>query len=145
MIAEPLLGAVDSLLVDTDGIGGFDGSAPAPTIPTDRRINVLFVCSRNQWRSPTAERIFRNDPRFSVRSCGLSDKSPRRLREDDLTWAEIVFVMESKHRSRIIQQFRDAVGITPLHVLGIPDDYQFMDPELVDLLTERVEAVLNEP
>ncbi len=53
--------------------------------------------------------------------------------------------MESKHRSRIIQQFRDAVGITPLHVLGIPDDYQFMDPELVDLLTERVEAVLNEP
>ena len=109
------------------------------------RINVLFVCSRNQWRSPTAERIFRNDPRFSVRSCGLSDKSPRRLREDDLTWAEIVFVMESKHRSRIIQQFRDAVGITPLHVLGIPDDYQFMDPELVDLLTERVEAVLNEP
>lgn len=43
MIAEPRLGAVDSLLVDTDGIGGFDGSAPAPTIPTDRRINVLFV------------------------------------------------------------------------------------------------------
>ena len=35
------------------------------------RINALFVCSRNQWRSPAAERVFRDDARFSVRTRGL--------------------------------------------------------------------------
>ena len=102
------------------------------------RINTLFVCARNQWRSPTAERIFRDDPRLSVRSCGLSGRSPRQLREDDLIWADVIFVMETGHRARITGQFRVALGDTPIHVLDIPDDYQFMDPELVDLLTDRV-------
>lgn len=36
------------------------------------------------------------------------------------------------------------LGHTPLHVLDIPDDYQFMDPELIDLLQERVEACLSD-
>lgn len=103
------------------------------------RINLLFVCSRNQWRSPTAERVFRDDCRFNVRSCGLSAQSQRQIRESDLIWAEVVFVMEAKHRTRIQQQFRDALGETPLHVLDISDDYEFMDPELIDLIRERVE------
>lgn len=103
------------------------------------RIHLLFVCSRNQWRSPTAERVFRNDSRFSVRSCGLSVRSPRRLRQADLSWADVIFVMEAKHRARILGQFREAVGGTPLHVLDITDDYRFMDPELVELLKDRVE------
>ncbi len=108
------------------------------------RINTLFVCARNRWRSPTAERVFRNDARLSVRSCGLSAKSPRTLRADDLIWADLVFVMESKHGSRIRGEFRDALGGTPLHVLDIPDDYQLMDPELVELLTDRVEEYLRD-
>ncbi len=113
------------------------------TPPTSQqRLNTLFVCSRNRWRSPTAERIFRNDPRLNIRSCGLSSKSPRTLRPDDLIWADVVFVMESKHRSRILGEFRNALGGTPVLVLDIPDDYQFMDPELVELLTDRVEQYL---
>ena len=102
------------------------------------RIHVLFVCSRNRWRSPTAERVFRNDNRFAVRSRGLSVRSPRQLRDTDLIWADIIFVMEPKHRARILGQFRDAVGATPLHVLDIPDEYEFMDPELVQLIQDRV-------
>jgi predicted protein tyrosine phosphatase len=108
------------------------------------RIKALFVCARNRWRSPTAERVFRNDARLSVRSCGLSAKSPRTLRADDLNWADVVFVMESKHSERIRGEFQDALGGTPLHVLEIPDDYEFMDPELVELLTDRVEAYLRD-
>ena len=107
------------------------------------RLKTLFVCSRNRWRSPTAERVFRNDQRLSVRSCGLSSQSPRTLRAEDLVWADVVFVMESKHRSRILGEFRNALGGTPVHVLEIPDDYQFMDPELVELLTDRVEQYLQ--
>ncbi len=101
-------------------------------------INTLFVCSRNQWRSPTAEQLFRNDPRLSVRSCGFSPRSRRRLSPDDLLWADVVFVMEGAHRARILGAMRDALGDTPIHVLDVPDDYEFMDPELVDLLTDRV-------
>jgi predicted protein tyrosine phosphatase len=52
--------------------------------------------------------------------------------------------MESKHRSRIRESMSQALGHTPLHVLEIPDDYQFMDPELIDLLHERVESCLSE-
>lgn len=102
-------------------------------------IKTLFVCSRNQWRSPTAERVFRDDPRLSVRSCGLSPRSRRRIGADDLAWADVVFVMERGHRARLLSQFRDELGKTPLNVLDIPDDYQFMDPELVELLRDRVE------
>lgn len=111
--------------------------------PSTTLLNALFVCSRNRWRSPTAERVFRNDPRLSVRSCGLSAKSPRTLRAHDLQWADIVFVMEAKHRSRILGEFRNELGKTHLHVLEIPDDYQYMDPQLVELLTDRVEAYLQ--
>lgn len=100
------------------------------------RINALFVCSRNQWRSPTAEHVFSDDARFFVRSRGLSPRSPRRLFEDDLAWADVVFVMESDHLSRIKSTMRDALGNTPVHVLDIPDDYHYMDPELVNLLID---------
>ena len=75
---------------------------------------------------------------MSVRSCGLSTSSPRQLRASDLSWADMVFVMESKHRSRIVGSMSDALGVTPLHVLNIPDDYLFMDPELIELLQEGV-------
>ena len=108
------------------------------------RKNTLFVCSRNQWRSPTAERIFRDDARLAVRSCGLSDKSPRRISENDIRWAELIFVMEPRHQERIMARFREAVDTTPIRVLGIPDDYQFMDPELIDLLVESVEWHLTQ-
>lgn len=81
---------------------------------------------------------------MSVRSCGLSDSSPRKLRVADIEWADVVFVMENKHRSRILGSMSNALGHTPLHVLDIPDDYQFMDPELIDLLQESVESYLGE-
>lgn len=81
---------------------------------------------------------------MSVRSCGLSDSSPRKLRVADVEWADMVFVMDSKHRTRIRESMSQALRQTPLYVLDIPDDYQFMDPELIDLLQERVESYLNE-
>ena len=67
------------------------------------------------------------------------------MRMSDLEWADVIFVMESKHRSRIRESLSQALGQTPLHVLDIPDDYQFMDPELIELLQERVEPYLNDP
>ena len=45
--------------------------------------------------------------------------------------------MEQKHKSRIMADFRDEVRYKSLHVLDIPDDYRYMEPELVELLREK--------
>ena len=109
----------------------------------DTPIKVLFVCGRNQRRSPTAERIFKDDPRMSVRSAGVSDSSKRRVKENDLFWADVVFVMEPKYAARIRFQF-PAESIPPMRSLDIPDDYEYMDAELVELLKTAVEHELVE-
>ena len=105
-------------------------------------IKVLFVCGRNQRRSPTAERIFKDDLRMSVRSAGVSESSKRRIKENDLFWADLVLVMEPKYAARIRFQF-PGESIPPMRSLDIPDDYEFMDDELVELLKTAVEHELS--
>lgn len=105
--------------------------------------NILFICSRNQWRSPTAESIFRKHPALQVRSAGTSDKAKRKVHEGDIAWAGTIFVMESQHRRQLEKRFGDLLDDKTLVNLDIPDDYQFMDPELVELLRSAVSEVLG--
>jgi len=105
--------------------------------------NVLFVCSRNQWRSPTAEQIFRKHPHLNARSGGTSPKAKHTVNESDIAWADVVMVMEPKHKSRLLADFSEALRYKPLHVLDIPDEYQYMDPELVEMLEQCVPALLG--
>ena len=105
-------------------------------------MNVLFICSRNQWRSPTAEQLWRRQPGLSVRSAGTSPNARRPVSAADLAWAEVVFVMEEKHKSRLMAGFRRILENKRIVVLDIPDDYRYMDPELVLQLTESVRAAL---
>ena len=109
-----------------------------------QRLNALFVCSKNKWRSPTAERVFQNDSRLAVRSCGLSKQAVRRITHKDVDWADVIFVMEAEHKSRLRQSFQDGISHTIVECLDIPDDYQFMDPELVELLTDRINECLSQ-
>lgn len=106
------------------------------------RPNILVVCGKNKKRSRTAEFIFKNDDRFNVRSAGLSPKSDRKISENDLRWADLAFVMETDHRSKIrsIYQYLDLPSI---EVLNIPDDYEFMDEELIEILTEKINDTLS--
>lgn len=110
-------------------------------------MNLLFICSRNQWRSPTAERIWFKQNRINARSAGTSRAAKRRVTLADITWADLIFVMEEKHKSRLIAEFRQDLRHKDIHVLDIPDDYQFMDPELIDLIatatTPHVTAALE--
>lgn len=106
---------------------------------------LLFVCSRNQWRSPTAERVWSRESGVAVRSAGTSPNARRTITLNDLRWADIVFVMEQKHADRVRAKFGRSSWGAPIHVLGIPDDYQFMDPELVDMLHDLVAPYLDEP
>lgn len=103
---------------------------------------LLFVCSRNQWRSPTAEAVYQNDPRVEVSSAGVSASARRRVTEKLLRWADLVLVMEHEHKRRLREQFPDLIHELRIEVLDIPDDYAFMHPELVTLIRERVEPLL---
>lgn len=112
-------------------------------VPPREKRNVLFICSRNQWRSPTAEAVWRKHPELSVRSAGTSSTARRKVSVDDLRWADVIFVMEEKHRSRLLAEFKKALAHKTLYVLDIPDEYQYMDPELVAQLQEGVAALLG--
>lgn len=108
------------------------------------KVNILFVCGRNKRRSKTAELIFRNDTRFDVRSAGFSPNSPHQLSLHDINWADIIFVMEDAHKSRLRKAYR-GIDLPRIEVLHIEDEYEFMDEELVDLLKAGVNAYLQIP
>jgi predicted protein tyrosine phosphatase len=105
-------------------------------------VNVLFVCSRNQWRSPTAEKVFGRDPALNVRSAGTSRSARRAVTAGDVRWADIVMVMEQHHKVRLRERFTELRGKTVV-VLDIPDDYGFMDPDLVERLNAAVVPALE--
>lgn len=106
--------------------------------------NLLFICSRNQWRSPTAETVWRRRQGVTVRSAGTSPRAGRTVSASDIDWADMIFVMEEKHKSRLKAAFPRALRHKPLHVLDIPDEYRYMDPELVDLIEVSVSALIGE-
>jgi predicted protein tyrosine phosphatase len=108
----------------------------------DGKPHILFVCARNRWRSPTAERLYRNDERIEVHSTGLSDKSPHPLSEADIRWADLILVMEADQKSRITGKYCH-LTLPRLASLDIPDEYEYMNDELIDLIRSGVEYHIN--
>lgn len=98
---------------------------------------ILFLCSRNKLRSPTAEAIFADHPSIEVDSAGLSDDAEVPLSREQIEWADLILVMEKIHRDRLNRKFGDSLRGKRIAVLDIPDDYDYMDPVLVSLLKER--------
>ena len=106
------------------------------------RPNILVVCGRNKKRSRTAEFVFKNDNRFNIRSAGLSPKSDRKISENDLNWADLVFVMETGQRAKVRKLYRH-LELPGIEILNIADDYEFMNEELVEMLTGRINDTLK--
>jgi len=100
--------------------------------------NLLFICSKNQWRSPTAEALFKNHQVHAARSAGTSEKARIKVNEKLLLWADVVFVMERKHKQLLKQRFPSVIDQKELIVLDIEDEHQFGDPELIDMLKEKL-------
>lgn len=103
---------------------------------------VLFICGQNRLRSPTAEQIFSNWPGLEVTSAGLKNDADNPVTPELLEWAELIFVMEKVHRSKLSQKFKPYLRHAKVVCLDIPDDYEFMEPALVSLLNERVPKFL---
>ena len=105
-------------------------------------MNCLFICSRNQWRSPTAERVFAVDYGIRTRSAGTSRHAKHTISNKDVAWADLIFVMEQKHKQNIKEKFAKQLQHKKVIVLDIPDDYHYMDEELIALLQDVVPPYL---
>lgn len=104
--------------------------------------NVLFVCSQNKLRSPTAEQVFSGRRDIEVESAGTNHDAENPLTAELVAWADIIFVMEKAHRAKLQQKFRKTLKARVV-CLDIPDDHAFMAPALVALLEERVSKHLR--
>ena len=97
-------------------------------------LRVLFVCSRNRLRSPTAEAVVADWPGVTAVSAGTAPDADARVSLDLVEWADVVVAFEPRHRRRLAAMFGPTLRDTRVVVLGIPDDYGFMDPALVEAL-----------
>ena len=104
---------------------------------------VLFLCGRNRLRSPTAEHVFSAEAGIEALSAGLDNDADVPCTPELLEWADIVFVMEQAHRSKLARRFKRHLGDARVICLDIPDNYGFMQPELVQLLHARVDRHLR--
>ncbi|MGI2031041.1 low molecular weight protein tyrosine phosphatase family protein [Rhizobium panacihumi] len=100
--------------------------------------NILFVCSQNKLRSPTAEQVFAGWTNVETASAGTNNDAENPLSPELVEWADIIFVMERTHRTKLQTRYRAAMKKARLICLDIPDDYQFMEPALVELLKAKV-------
>ena len=104
--------------------------------------NILFICSRNKWRSLTAETIYKNNSEFNVKSAGTENSARVKINSKLLIWADVIFVMEKHHKYKLILNFPDEIKTKEIHILEIPDNYKFMDKELIEEIKISVSNLL---
>jgi predicted protein tyrosine phosphatase len=103
---------------------------------------VLFICSQNRLRSPTAERVFASWEGIEVASAGLANEAAKRVAPELLAWAQLIFVMEEAHARKLVKEFCDHLDRKRIICLDIPDQYPYMDSALVSLLLAKVPKYL---
>jgi predicted protein tyrosine phosphatase len=101
------------------------------------------VCSRNRLRSPTAEQVFSTWSDLEVASAGLAVDAETLLTSELVEWADIIFAMEKTHRSKLAAMFKSSLNGQRVVCLNIPYRYEFMEPALVRVFTERVPKFLG--
>lgn len=103
---------------------------------------LLFVCSQNKRRSLTAEKMFLNNPDFDVKSAGTENNARVKITLGMIRWADMIFLMERKHRDRLKQHYPEDINPRirnkQIITFNIPDDYTFMQPELIEVLEDHL-------
>ena len=106
-------------------------------------LRVLFVCSQNKLRSPTAEHVFASYPGIESASAGTNNDAENPLTAELVDWAQLIVVMEKQHRIKVSKRFWKHLGGKRIVCLDIRDDYAFMQAELVGLLEARAARFLS--
>ena len=104
---------------------------------------LLFICAQNRLRSPTAEQVFSNWENLECDSAGLAPDATVPLSTEQIDWADIIFVMERAHRNKLAKKFRPHLKNKRIVTLGIPDDFDFMQEELIQRLVAKVPQFLR--
>ena len=102
---------------------------------------ILFVCSANVDRSPTAERIYKNKPGMEVKSAGVSLYATTPISAELIQWADVVLCMSKWQKMEIEKRF--VIENTVIDYLDIEDDYSYMERKLVEIITKKVDAWLK--
>jgi len=104
---------------------------------------MLFVCSENRLRSPTAEEVFSGYEGVEAIGCGTNSDSETPISGDLVEWADIILVMEKSHRNKVSKKYKELLKNKRLICLDIPDNYDRMQPELIRLLKAKVSRVVR--
>ncbi len=99
---------------------------------------ILFVCSENRLRSPTAEAVFSKYEGVEAIGAGTNPDAATPVTGDLIEWADVILVMEKSHKNEISKKFRAHLKNKKIGVLDIPDIYHYMEPVLVQLLENKV-------
>lgn len=108
-------------------------------------LRILFVCSENRLRSPTAAAVFSEYDGVETISAGTNADCESPVSGDLIEWADVILVMEKSHKSKVAKKFRALLKDKKLAVLGIPDNFGYMDPSLVQILGRRVPRYVDLP
>ena len=107
--------------------------------------NILFVCAQNRIRSYTAEKMFADSNHYRIRSRGVASDARIPLSEDDIDWADVIFVMEKNHRNRIVKRFREKAKSKTIICLYVDDIYEPMEESLIAELRLKLSSYLDIP
>ena len=102
----------------------------------------LFICSQNRLRSPTAENIFSIENKIETLSAGVDRDAETIVSEEEILWADAIFVMENRHKALLKQRFAKIISNKKIVVLNIPDEFAYMDPQLITILKKKMSAFL---
>jgi predicted protein tyrosine phosphatase len=102
---------------------------------------VLFVCSGNIDRSPTAEALLKQKEGFEVKSAGTWTGARKVVSKELIEWADMIFAMEEHHKEALVRIDQNAEAKTI--VLGVDDHYLKDDPKLTKILKERLSEYLG--
>ncbi len=106
-------------------------------------MNVLFVCGKARKRSPTAAHLVASWKACDTDCGGLSKDADEVLSLDQIAWADVIIVMERRHKTRLTAQFGKHLRDTPVKVADIPDRYDYMEPALITLIETRIPPLLG--
>lgn len=106
-------------------------------------MKVLFVCNQNKLRSPTAQHVFSSFPGIETDSAGLYDSANKVLTAEQVTWADLIFVMDRTQMNRLKKKFKHDISSRRVINLDIPDEYEYMDEALIELLKRKATRYLS--
>ena len=111
-------------------------------------VKILFVCSNNQDRSKTAEDLYKNDPRYEVKSCGVDIVATQPVTKELVNWAEVIVCMNDKHDRQVFKLHQMFPYLKPMNKkiidFDIPDHHVRGDPELVLLIKQKMQQYFQE-